>query len=280
MNSFDVAKRLALTQNKMLFVMWEDAYEKPYPGFINDDQGNSYYIKDFFRNDFLNSKIWEYFVPVILKESQHLSLFNQIKDKRSITYIDRFNDDFVKIMDVNGNILNINILYSRNFLKFLQTYALNTSYLSIELRNYKKEQNLNTSYQLAVKYIDYAIYNKEELRLEIIDLSSIYLKEAEQFLESENPKNKSVILNRIGLQKIKQQIVLNNIRKAKRQLKRLKDVNFQKLNQPLYAFLNFTVLTLLDDDEAQQWKAKVRIPDLNKTRLLLNNKLNSIGNNN
>src|SRR5210317_469364 len=102
MDSFEVAKRLALTQNKMLFVMWEDAYRRPFPDFLEDDKGNLYFVKDIFNNEFINSKIWEYFVPVILKESQHAILYNKIKGKRSLTYINKFNDDFIKIMNVNG----------------------------------------------------------------------------------------------------------------------------------------------------------------------------------
>ena len=38
--SISIAKRLALVQDKMLFVVWEESLDFPYPLLYNDSKGN------------------------------------------------------------------------------------------------------------------------------------------------------------------------------------------------------------------------------------------------
>lgn len=64
-SSFDVAKRLARVQNKMLFVMWEDSFQDTLPLFTVADNGKALVI-DLSKDTSLDSIIWEYFVPVKL----------------------------------------------------------------------------------------------------------------------------------------------------------------------------------------------------------------------
>lgn len=280
MTSFHIAKRLALKQNKMLLVMWEDAYKKPYPEIVTLDNGTSYLIEDILSNEYVNYQIWELFVPVILKEYEYEDLYNEIKGKRSLAYITRFNDDTIKIMDVNDNILNVYGYDYKDFLSYLKSYALDTSFLKNELINYKNEKSLVTSFRLASRYIDFSIYADKRIKNDMIKLANIYLEEAKAYLAENNPNNKIAIQNRISLIEIEQYIILNQHRKAKRKLKQFEYQELEKLNQPLFAFLNYTIMRLLNDDDAQLWKDKVKVTDLKKAGKIINNNIKASASNN
>ena len=84
--SFDVAKRLAIVQNKMLFVMWEDAMNYQYPVLTDNDNGDST-VADLFEDEYVNKLIWDYFVPVKISESKYVELSNQIRKQEGLNIL-------------------------------------------------------------------------------------------------------------------------------------------------------------------------------------------------
>jgi hypothetical protein len=106
MRSLPIAQDLAMAQNKMVLMVWEEMTKYEYPVLINAKNERTVYVPDLFTDERLSPIIWENFVPVIVNENMYEDLFLKIKDKRKQSYIDKFNDDSIKIMDVNGNILN------------------------------------------------------------------------------------------------------------------------------------------------------------------------------
>ena len=275
MTSLDVAKRLALVQNKMIFAVWEDTALEKFPVFIEDEEGKVL-IVDLFNNEGLKEILWNYFVPVKIRESSYPYLFEKIKGKRNEGYILKFNDDSIKIMDVNGNIINTNVPYVDNGLlnisSFITRYSLDTSFLKQDLISYSTEQSFTTSLYLASKYIDFAILNDKELRSEIIELSSIYLNEANEYLESNASNSEMISKQAIKLLKIKQYLALNKPKKVIRQLKKMRDSEIYRVNQSVFNFLNYTAYELLKDEKnALLWKNKVSLVDLKKARLIINN---------
>lgn len=277
MTSLEIAKRLALIQNKMIFAVWENATFEAYPVLVNDNKGNQI-IVDLFDNENLNEIIWEYFVPVILSESNYLDIYNEIKDKRKESYRLKFNDDSIKIMDPNGNILNTDTSDDNNELlnlsSFIAKYSLDTSFLQQDLISYSTEDNFTTAFYLASKYIDFAILNDIQIRSEIIELSNIYLSEARHHLESSDIDNKLISTQAIELASIKQQLVLNKPKKVLRQLKKYKNSEIYRVNEALFNFLHYTAFELLKDEKnAVLWKNKVSLVDLKKSKLIIDNKL-------
>lgn len=271
--SFDVAKRLAIVQNKMLFVMWEDAMNYQYPVLIDNDNGDSM-VTDLFENERVNRLIWDYFVPVKISESKYAELSHQIKETRGTRYFNKLTDDSIKIMDVNGNILNINISYEdiESVSLLFNRYALNTSYLKQELVNYSKMKNFTTSFSLANKYLDFAIFAEQELRFELIQLANIYFGEANNHLTKSDLKNKKAFFQKFDLLKIKEYLILNKHRKALRHLKKLDIIEVDKINQSLFSFLNYTVFKLLKNEENMiLWKSKISLVDLKKANSIINN---------
>jgi len=270
MTSLEIAKSLAYVQDKLLFVIWEDASLQEYPVLIKNENGETVVV-DLLSNEVINEVIWDHFVPVIISEYKYEELFNEIKGIRSQTYIDKFNDDTIKIMDVNGNIINTKIAYYEHLdiTEFIAKYALNTSFLKAELANYRTQQDFNTSYRLASKYIDFAILVGDDIRPEIVNLSDYYLKEAEGFIANDTSE---VLQQKIKLQNLKQQLVLGKTKKVLRQLKRIDLSKVDASNEALVAFLYFTSYAVLKDEtNASVWRSKVSLVNLKKANLIINN---------
>ncbi|MCB0462972.1 MAG: hypothetical protein KDC81_09755 [Flavobacteriaceae bacterium] len=270
MTSLEVAKSLAFVQDKLLLVIWEDVSYGQYPILIKTDNGVAY-VDDLFKNENVNELIWKHFVPVIISESSYNDLFNEIKGKRNQLYIDKFNDDSIKIMDINGNIINTSLAYYDylDIEKFISKYALNTSFLKAELTNYKTQQDFNTAYRLGSKYIDFAVLVNDDVRPEIIKLSNYYLKQAEALLSVENSDD---LKQKIEFQNIYQDLVLGKPKKVLRQLKRIDSTQVDESDESFIAFLYFTSYLLLKDEtNASVWRSKVSLVNLKMTNLILKN---------
>lgn len=277
--SFDVAKRIALIQNKMLFVVWEDSFDYSSPVFIKNEKGQISVI-DLSIDTSFDSIIREYFVPVKLSELYYEDFIKKAKGK-SFKYTNRLNDDSVKIMDVNGNIVNISDdpVEILNLSLLIKKYALDTSFLKTELENYLKERNFITSFRLGAKYIDFSILTGKEIRPEIIALADIYLEESKRFLQDNVSENIAANLQKIVLLQIKEDLILDQPRKAKRQIKRMDSTQIDPINESLFAMLNYIVFKSMNDEmNAELWKSKISSLDLQKAELILKNNRNGSAN--
>jgi hypothetical protein len=270
--SFDIAKRLALIQDKMLLVMWQNTLDYPYPVKLVGDNKVSVVV-DLNENDEVNSLIWEHFIPVILLESKYDEIYNEVKKTRNVLYLDKLKDDSIKIMDVNGNILNAKYFPDdyENLSFLIRKYALSTSFLKHELANYSKEKNVTTAFNLGSKYLDYSIYVSKDVRAEIIDLADIYFNEAESYLAKSDLKNKVGFLQRLDFLDIEKLLILDNPSKARRLLKKMGKTEIDATNKALNNFLNYTTYKLLKkEDEAALYKDKLSALDLKKTEMIVN----------
>lgn len=271
--SLEVAKKLALVQDKMLFVMWEESTDYPYPIMINTDDGAPI-LTDLFEDDRVNRIIWEHFIPVKLNESMYPELSYQVKETKGVAYFNKLIDDGIIIMDPNGYILNINATADLdiNLSSFIDRYSLSTAYLKQELINYSKHENFITSFNLAAKYLDFGIFVNKDVRPEIIALANIYFDEARRHLTKSDLNNKEAFLQKNELLKIKAYLVLNNPKKALRVLKRIDVSKISNLNTSLYAFLNYTIFKLLKNEEkAATWKNQVYKVNIKRAELIVKN---------
>ncbi|WP_298902703.1 hypothetical protein [uncultured Psychroserpens sp.] len=271
--SLDAAKRLALIQNKLILMVWAETTVYPEPVIISNDNGQSVVIENMFENEFISNLIWDNFIPVVVNESEHADLYNEIKGKRTQKYIDKFNDDSIKILDVNGTIINKIVIYDGfylNMTNFVKKYALNTSILKGELTNYSRQKDFYTTLRLASKYIDFGIYVNKDVREEIIKVSSIYLNEVSA-LVTDAIDNKEGLLQHIELLKIKQSLILNKPRRVLRQLKRIDPSEIIETNTSLIDFLYYTSYKLLKDEKnASILKSKLSLVNLKKANQIIN----------
>ena len=277
MTSLDAAKRLAIVQDKMIFMMWEGSMSYPLPVYITNENGKSYYVKNLFESIPANEVIWDYFVPVSLSEHNYEEMYNALKDKRSQAYKDKFNDDSIKILDAAGNILNVEFTNSSylNLSDLIEKYALDTSYLKAELTNYIKEKNFYSAYFLASKYLDYSILTNKAIRSKVVDLSEIYLKESLRFLEMNDFEDEIVLVERTELLELYSLLIENRPRKVLRILNRMEKDGISNTNESKVAFLKYGAHSLLGNtEEAKNHKENVASIDLRKAQLITNIHLN------
>ena len=277
--SFEVAKRLALVQDKLLFVMWEGSMEYDFPVTIFDANGAAE-IVFLSQNELVQQLIWKHFVPVKLPEYEYVEFSNQVKEIRGLKYYNKLIDDSIKIMDVNGNILNTDesldkyyYLGENGYLviaDLIMRYTLDTSYLKHEYENYFREKNFISTFYLASKYLDFAIFAKENIKPEIVTLSKIYFDDAKKLLVDDTTENKTAIFQKMELLEIKESLILNKPNKAKRQIKKFEEPQIDKINLQLYAFLNYTISKYYEKEEdAALWENKFSSFDMRLSNLIL-----------
>ena len=72
------------------------------------------------------------------------------------------------------------------------------------------------------------------------------------------------------LLEIKEYLILNKPQKAKRQIKKIEVDQIDKINQQLYAFLNYTISKFLGDEKkAALWESNISSIDLKMSNLIL-----------
>ncbi|MBA6152752.1 hypothetical protein [Gelidibacter maritimus] len=273
MTSLEAAKRTALVQDKFLFMMWEEAASIPYPVIMNDTNGNEILFDDLFQNEEINRIIWKYFVPVKVDENLYGELYDEIKDTKSRSYMLQFEDDNIKIMDPNLNIVNTSFSPEAyfNLSQFITNYGLNTSYLNAELRNYAEHKNFGTAYRLASKYMDFAILVNRKTRQDIVSLSLRYLDDAERYLITDDINGKKHFADKISLLRWSQYLLQNRPKKVLRLLKRFDTSEIDETTASQLAFLYYTAYELRKDEKnAGLWKGKVSLVNLRKAELIAN----------
>ena len=275
LTSLDAAKGLALVQDKMVLMIWEDSAYEPMPINVKDENGKQVFVKNLFESQVLIDLLRDYFILVKVNEMAYEDLFKSIKNKRSTGYINKFNDDSIKVLDANGFIVNVNPTSYREFLNltdFIVKYGIKTSFIKEELISYKKYQNYVTALRLASKYIDLGIYTVPSAKQDIVTLSNIYLEETQSHLINETIGNKLAMTKKIELLKIKQQLILNRPRKVLRMLERIDNSNADEMNKKLIAFLYLTAHRMLkDEDSAAPWRSKVSLVNLKKSNHIITN---------
>ena len=226
-----------------------------------------------FEDEDVSPLIWQHFVPVIVSEDRYADLYEKIKDKRSQKYIDKFNDDSIKIMDINGNILNVDYLTEdlQDITTIIQRYALNTTFIAQELQDYKQDKNFYSAYFLASKYLDLGMYVNKDVRENIVELSNIYLEEAKRLVAQEDQSEQKGSLQRCDLLELQEELLLKRPKKVIRQLKKLKEEEIVESNKPFIAFLYYTAYMSNDKPEdAEQWKSQISSVNLKKAQLIIN----------
>ena len=273
MTNLEIAQTLAKVQNKMVLMVWEETTTYQYPVIVKDEYGRTIFINNLFEDENVSPLIWEHFVPVIVSEYNYADWYEEIKGKRSQKYIDKFNDDSIKILDINGNILNVNYYTEdfQNISTLIERYAVNTSYIAQELKDYKNGENFYSAYFLSSKLLDLSLYLNKDSRAEIVEWSNLYLEEAERLIKGEEQNEHNALQQRCDLLELQQELVLKRPRKVIRQLKRLKDEEIVDSNKAFIAFLYYTAYMSADKSEdAEPWKSQISSVNLKKAQLLIN----------
>ena len=249
MSPLKFAQIKARSENKLILMAWKRSLEIPFSAIVKDENGKDIYIKNLFESPLINEFLWKSFILVEVDDDFYGELIEDIQGKRSQSYIDTFEDDSLKIMDANGNIIGTSGAFTEvlNLSKFVIKYNLDTSFLKQELINYDNNKEFYSAFYLASKYVDYSILVNDNVRDEILRLSDVYFAEAEQFLaEDKNLDNKKALYQRIKLIRLKQDLIKNKSGKVIRQINK---IDLLEVNEPLKVFLLYTAYRLKNDVE-------------------------------
>lgn len=249
MSPLKFAQIKARSENKLILMAWKRSLEIPFSAIVKDENGKDIYIKNLFESPLINEFLWKSFILVEVDDDFYGELMEEIKGKRSQSYVDTFEDDSLKIMDANGNIIGTSGAFTEvlNLSKFVIKYNLDTSFLKQELINYDTNKEFYSAFYLASKYVDYSILVNNNVRDEILRLSDVYFAEAEQFLaEDKNLDNKKALYQRIKLIRLKQDLIKNKSGKVIRQINK---IDLLEVNEPLKVFLLYTAYRLKNDVE-------------------------------
>ncbi|MDG1661453.1 MAG: hypothetical protein P8H40_08805 [Winogradskyella sp.] len=249
MSPLKFAQIKARSENKLILMAWKRSLEIPFSAIVKDENGKDIYIKNLFESPLINEFLWKSFILVEVDDDFYGELMEEIKGKRSQSYVDTFEDDSLKIMDANGNIIGTSGAFTEvlNLSKFVIKYNLDTSFLKQELINYDNNKEFYSAFYLASKYVDYSILVNDNVRDEILRLSDVYFAEAEQFLaEDKNLDNKKALYQRIKLIRLKQDLIKNKSGKVIRQINK---IDLLEVNEPLKVFLLYTAYRLKNDVE-------------------------------
>ncbi|WP_299364612.1 hypothetical protein [Winogradskyella sp.] len=273
MTNLEIAQRLALVQNKMVLMVWEETTSYQYPVLVRDEKGRTIFINNLFVDEYISPLIWEHFVPVIVSEHRYADLYGKIKGKRSQRYLDKFNDDSIKIMDANGNIINTDYLTQdfQNITTIIKQYALDTSFIVEELNNYRNDKGFYSAYYLASKYLDFGLYANKKIRSNIVDLSNIYLNEAIELIETQDEKERAALKQRCELLRMQEYLLLRRPKKVIRALKKIKEDTIDESNKSFVAFLYYTAYMSMDKaKDAETWKSEISSVNLKKAQKIIN----------
>ncbi|MGF1556889.1 hypothetical protein [Paucihalobacter sp.] len=276
MSNLKVAQKLAAVQNKMVLMVWEEETFYDYPVVVVTSNNQSIIVGNLFSEPELNKAIWEHFVPVVVSEYVYDDLYESIKNKRSDIYLDKLSDASLKVMDINGNIVNVNMGYENDFnlSRIIEDYAFNTEFLAHELKNYAESKTFYTSYFLASKYLDFSLYSKPRVQSNLINLAKIYMNDATQLLAAEPDDKQPELSQRLELLELEADLIEG---KAGRVLRKLKKMDKGLVNESIkayQAFLYFTAHKMRNDHEkAEVWRPLVSLVNIKKVHNIVKNNL-------
>lgn len=276
MSNLKVAQNLALVQNKMVLMIWEEETFNDYPVIIISSDNKQIYLSDLFEEEDLNKIIWDYFVPVVVSEYVYDDLYEKVKDKRAQSYIDKLSDASLKVMDIHGNIVNVKMSYDEEFnlSNILEDYALKTDFLAQELRNYLQTKNFLSAYFLASKYLDYLMYQKYKIRPNLINLSKIYMEEAGELLSLEPADKQPEFAQRLEMLRLQAALLEGKSDRVIRILKKIDKSDIYESNKEYQAFLNYTAYLInKDNTNVAIWKPMVSAINLKKSESIIKAKL-------
>lgn len=276
MSNLKVAQKLAAVQNKMILMVWEEETFYDYPVFVVNSRNELILVNNLFTEKALNKAIWEHFVPVVVSEYVYDDFYESLKNKRSDSYLDKFSDASLKVMDINGNIVNVNMGYDNDFnlSRLIEDYAFNTEYLAQELRNYTQSKTFYTSYFLASKYLEFSLFSKPRVQPNIINLGKIYMNEAAELLTAEPDDKQPELIQRLELLELEADLIEGKAARVLRKLKRMdKDIVYEN-NKSYQAFLYFTAHQMRNDyEKAEVWRPLVSVVNINKVQNILKSNL-------
>lgn len=183
------------------------------------------------------------------------------------------------ILDANGKIVHQFSGYhnANELIREIEDYTLSTEFLSLELINFYKNNNLTTGIRLAQKYFDYSLLVDKKIKNSFVNLGSEYLAVVEDKLNKKD-SNYLVISQRIALFELYENLYNYDFEKVNKKLEKLISKNkIEESNQIFYYFLKYTASKGLNSADLSDIEQKFKAlegcePLLEKSDFILSKK--------
>lgn len=228
--SFEKAQKVALASNKMLIIDFTASWCGPCKKMDMDTWGDEK-VKLLLEN-FV-------FVKIDIDSNKELAFKYNVKSIPNVF-----------ILDSNGIVVKSFLGYmgANKFIDAVGSYALSTEYLSKELINQYKFPCYINSIKTALKYYDFSLYLDDEIKLDFLLVSDLYLTQAKKYLKKNDP---SFVIKKqkIELANLCYYAYKFNFEKLDKKLSDIKTEEIQQENLDIFWFLRYIVSKKLNKED-------------------------------
>ncbi len=161
------------------------------------------------------------------------------------------------VIDANEKIIHSFSGYkdANQLKRAIETYALSTEYLAIDMIHYFKARNYNTSLRLFQKYLDYSLLVDIKIKNQILNVAEDYFNDAKKDTDKKAE----------GYQEKKQKLALFDVfidlyefkfDSIKKKLETINELELTEENKNIFYFLQFITASYFKNDDLEEIKAK------------------------
>lgn len=252
MNSLEMAKKIALASNKLIFVDFTASWCGPCKK--------------------MESDVWSKKDTQLLM-SNFVSVQIDIDHNKDVAR--KYNVNSIPnlfILDGNGKIIeNIKGYKNKSYMdKLFKKYSVNTEFLQQKLISFYKKPSYSSALRLASKYQIYSIYLDDELKGKFLNVATKYFDIASKLVKKSKIKNKKMLIQKIELLKLRRRVIKNKPKKVLNKLKKYKPNTIDKSNKSLFAFLHYVSFKQLGQDgNAVDWLDNLNEKDKELAKIML-----------
>lgn len=235
------AKRVAVKENKILLVYFWASHSGP--------------CQKMDANVWMNSEVnrlGENFVCVKVDVEKELDVIKQYPVLLVPTVV---------FMDAGGKLISESAIYrdSEWAIQMMSLYAMNTSFMHMEMENYLKADIFSTSYRLSKKYLDFSLVVKKELFEMILNIADMYIQETKKKCKDLPNNIKEKFALKVEFLEMYSDLYRGNYNKVYRKVSQINEDEISKLDKDALCFLHYcAAYGLKRDNEATVYFDKLK----------------------
>ncbi len=166
-------------------------------------------------------------------------------------------------MDAGGKVINESAVYrdSNWAIEVMSLYAMNTSFMHMEMENYLKADTFSTSYRLSKKYLDFSLVVKKELFETMLNIADMYIQETKKKYKGLPENLKEKFAYKVEFLELYSELYRGNYNKVYRKVHQINEEGISKLDKDTLCFLHYCAANGLK----KEYEANVYFDKLKET---------------